>query len=200
MGSDGEKDSRDFYRVACELQIRFRKADADEVNVFKEFGLRPSPYSNLRTTIETELNRSSLSDEAKMLLEKGFQILLNIDQRLERLEELIQSQHSDEPIIQESHEWVHADVSAGGIAFVPPKDKSLKVGDLLMIDMIFPSLPEQRVVCSGKVLHAGQKDGTVGIVFESIHQDDKEFIHRFVLEREREILRARALEREKPKA
>lgn len=193
-------ESREYFRVPAELQLRFRKATADELKVFKEFGLRPSPYSTLRMSIENELNRTSMGEEAKLLLEKAFRILLNIDQRIERIEEFIYNQKSDAPEIQESHEWVHADVSAGGIAFTPPKDKELQKGDFVMLDMLFPSLPEQRVVCSGKVVHAEPKNMHIGIEFESIHDDDREFIHRFVTEREREILRARALERSKQKA
>jgi len=188
---------REYFRIPCELQLRFRKADAAEVKMFKDFGLRPSPYSALRMNIETELQRMSTSEETKLLMDRAFRILLNIDQRLERLEEMIQNQNSKAAEIQESHEWIHADLSAGGLAFEPESDKKLKVDDLVMMDMIFPSLPEHRVVCSGIVVHSDRKNGHIGIEFNGIHQDDQEFIHRFVMEREREILRTRALERDK---
>jgi len=198
--ADEKTGSRDFYRISCELQIRYRKAEAEEIGMFKNFGLRLSPYTSLRNTIESELHTADLPEAGKSLLERAFQILLNIDQRLERLEELIQHQGVETPTPgQEAHEWIHADVSAGGISFVPTKDKKLNMGDLVMMDMIFPSLPEQRVVCSGKVVHAGQKNDHLGIEFEYLHEEDREFIHRFVLEKEREMLRARALERERSK-
>lgn len=194
MGND--RKSREYFRVPCELQVRFRKVNDEELKLFKQYGLRPSPYTSLRMTIEQDLQRLSIREESKTLLEKAFQILLNIDQRLERLEEYLQGQNSDAPEIKESHEWVRADLSAGGIAFIPSKEKDLKIGDDLMLDLLFPSLPEQRVVCAGKVVHI-QSDGNIGIDFSEIHQDDQEFIHRFVIEKEREVLRARAQEREK---
>lgn len=190
--------SRDFFRVPCELQLRFRKIDQEELRVFKQFGLRPSPYSSLRAGIETELSRLMLDSEMKHLLEKAFQILLNIDQRLERIEETLAGQAKEAPTVQDSHTWVHADLSAGGIAFVPPEKSSVQKGDFVMLDLIFPALPEQRVVCAGRVIHEG-KEGAVGVEFTEIHQDDLEFVHRFVLEKEREMLRTRALERDSAK-
>ncbi len=189
---------RESFRIACELQIRFRKIDGEEARVFREFGLRTSPYTSLRSTFEIELNRLDAPTEMKGLLEKAFQVLLNIDQRLERIEEFVQGQQAEASTIKDSFEWVHADLSPGGIAFAPSKGVDIKEGDLLMMDMLFPSLPEQRVVCSGRVVHKG-KLGAVGVQFDQIHQDDQEFIHRFVLEKEREVLRARAQERDKAK-
>lgn len=186
-----ESKNEESFKVSCELQLRFRKVDAEELRVFKEFGLRPSPYTSLRMGIETELNRLSLQGENRILLEKAFQLLLNIDQRLERMEEFIQNQNGKEPMIRERHEWFHADLNASGLAFIPMKDSKLSSGDTLMLDMIFPSFPEQRIVCSGQVMSAAGKNNAVQVNFVDIHQDDREFLHRFVMEREREILRAR---------
>jgi len=181
----------DSFRVSCELQLRFRKIDAEELRVFRAYGLRPSPYTSLRMGIEAELNRLSLEGGNRNLMERAFQLLLNIDQRLERLEEMIQIQTSKEPVIRETHEWFHAELSASGFSVILAKDLNLKSGDDLMMDMIFPSFPEQRIVCSGKILALSSANGMANIDFMDIHKDDREFLHRFVMEREREILRGR---------
>jgi c-di-GMP-binding flagellar brake protein YcgR len=144
--------------------------------------------------IESELHRLDIHESSRALLEKAFQMLLNIDQRLERLEEGLLHPQPEENLSHEKHEWVRADLSAGGLAFLCPEGKNHQVGDFVLLDIVFPSLPEQRVVCSGKVVHFN-KDQMMAIDFLDIHKDDKEFIHRFVLEKEREILRARADDR-----
>jgi len=183
-----------FFHVPCEVQIRFRELSHQEMTAFQQFGLRPSPYTQLRVGIESEISRMSFGEESRTVMEKAFQILINIDQRLERLEELIQAQISGTPVIKEGHEWVQADLSAGGMAFIPATPKPIKVGDHVLLDLILPGLPEQRVVAVADVTELqGEK---VNVKFNMLHQDDKEAIHRFVLEREREILRSKALERD----
>jgi hypothetical protein len=184
-------------RIACEFQLRFRAIQPDELEVFKSYAMRPSPYSTLRSEIENQLAAMTIRDESKVLLEKAFQILLNIDQRLERIEEQVQNSKSGSHAILESYEWLHGELGAESISFTPDKAKPVKVGDLLLLDIVLPSLPEQRMVCAIRVnaIADGQIDGN----FEAIHDDDKEFLHRFVIAREREVLRARALERERVK-
>ena len=187
-----------FFHVPCELQIRFRELSPEELSAFQSFGLRPSPYTQLRLGLESEFSRMQMGDESRSVLEKAFKILINIDQRLERLEELIQGQMSGAPVIKEGHEWVQADLSAAGLSFIPASPKQVKVSSQILLDIILPGLPEQRVVATATIVAIeGEK---VRVEFSMLHQDDKEAIHRFVLEREREILRSRALDREQKKS
>ena len=188
------RETKAFFHVPCEVQIRFRELAAEELEAFQQFGLRPSPYTQLRLGIESELSRMAIADESRLIFERAFQILINIDQRLERLEETIQGQISGTPTIKDGHEWVQADLSAGSIAFIPPSPKTLKVDTNLLLDIILPGLPEQRIVATGSV--KSTEGDKILAEFTMLHQDDKEAIHRFVLEREREMLRSRALERD----
>ena len=189
---------REFFRVPCEFQIRFREISDEELNVFKSFAMRPSPHSTLRAEVEGQLQAMPIRDESKVLLEKAFQILLNMDQRLERLEEQFQAFMSGAKPTLDSYEWVHGDLSAGGVAFVFEKGVKVKPDSRLLIDLILPAMPEYRLVAAAQVNYVNP-DGRVGTDFLAIHEDDKEFIHRFVIAREREMLRNRALEREKSK-
>jgi len=196
--SDESDRSRTYYRVPCELQIRFRRLDNEELKVFSSFAMRPSPHSNLKTEIEQQLQGIGIREESKTLFEKAFQLLLNLDQRLERIEEQLASLASGAKSTLDSYEWVHGDIGAGGLAFFPESKNPLLKGEKLLMDIILPTLPEHRFVVAAEVSHIDEV-GKVGTKFISIHEDDREFIHRFVISREREILRLRALERERKK-
>ena len=189
-----ETNDRNYFRIPCEYQIRFRVVNDEELSVFKNYALRPSPYSSLRTELETQLHAMQIREESKFLFEKAFQLLMNIDQRLERLEEAIHK--SSATAIVESYEWVHGDLGAGGVSFTTESKPQAKAGDHLLLDILLPSLPEYRLVAAGKVLHI-EKQNQMGVEFVAIHEEDREFIHRFVIQRERETLRARALGKKK---
>ncbi len=188
---------RSFFRVPCELQIRFRVLNDDEFNVFKSYSLRPSAFSAMRMEVENQIRNLSIRDDSKALFERAFQILINLDQRMERIEEQLQQIAHGGKAILEVYDWVHGDLGGGGIAFKSEKTSKLKKGDRVLVDAILPALPEYRFVAACDVAHV-DADGTVGMHFLAIHDDDREFIHRFVTAREREILRARANERDKP--
>ncbi|MBN8555759.1 MAG: hypothetical protein J0L93_09970 [Deltaproteobacteria bacterium] len=185
------------FRVACEFQVRFRTIEESELEVFRSYAMRPSAYSALKSQIENQLSAMAIRDESKNLLEKAFQILLNIDQRLERIEEQMYNPDSSKYKILENYDWVHGELGAKGLSFSHEKTKSVKVGDLLLLDLILPSLPEQRMVAALKVSSLANDyiDGN----FVAIHDEDVEFLHRYVIAREREMLRARALERDRQK-
>ncbi|MDB5037513.1 MAG: hypothetical protein JWQ35_1041 [Bacteriovoracaceae bacterium] len=188
--TDAEK-TRQYFRVSCELQVRFRVIDDEELQVFKSYALRPSPYSSLRNELENQLQAMDIREESKFLFERGFQLLMNIDQRLERLEEQMHLQRSGAAHIPDSYEWVHGDLGAGGLAFSSESKISVKPDQTVLLDCLLPSLPEYRFVVAAKVLHT-EKKKLIGTEFLAIHEDDREFIHRFVIQRERELLRARA--------
>jgi hypothetical protein len=190
MNFMSEDHERSYFRIACEFQVRYRAIDEEELRVFRSYAMRPSPYSGLRYELENQLQSMAIREESKFLFEKAFQLLMNIDQRLERIEEQVQK--SSATHIAESYEWVHGDLGAGGLAFSPEsKQVNVKPGQELLVDVILPSLPEYRFVAAAKVLHTEKKD-QIGVEFVAIHEDDREFIHRYVIQREREVLRARA--------
>lgn len=193
MPSEEEKTStRNFFRVPCEFQIRFRVIDEEEFKVFESYAMRPSTHSRLRGEIEGQLRGMEIREQSKSLFEKAFQILLNIDQRLERMEEmLLEKAENQSKLIKDSYEWVHGDISAGGISCTPKAHKGGKVGYLVLLDVLLPMLPEYRLVAAGKVARI-EKNGEVGFEFSAIHEDDREFLHRFVISREREMLRSKA--------
>ncbi len=181
---------RNYFRIACEFQVRFRVISDEELGVFSNYAMRPSPYSHLRFELENQLQAMDIRDESKFLFEKAFQILMNIDQRLERLEEQMQSIKTGDKGVLESYEWVHGDLGAGSTAFVASKTTEVKVGNHILLDIILPALPEYRFVAAAKVVHVDEKN--IGCEFSAIHEDDREFIHRYVIQREREVLRNRA--------
>ena len=160
--------------------------------------MRPSPHSTLKSEIEAQIANMGIREESKLLFEKAFQILLNIDQRLERLEENMHHVMAGDKQVLESYDWVHGDLSAGGLSFVSEAKKDVKVEQTVLLDMLLPSLPEQRIVTAAKVIYADDA-GKIGLEFSAIHEDDKEFIHRYVISREREMLRNRAVAREQSK-
>lgn len=183
---------RSYFRIACEFQIRFRKIDAEELKVFKSHAMRPSPYSSLRMELENQLQNMSIKAESKFLFEKAFQILVNIDQRLERLEEQVMGLRLGDQVTPDSYEWTHGDLGAGGLSFKAPSKSDVQVGDLVLVDILLPSMPEYRLVAAAKVVHLEGEGPVLGLEFDAIHEDDREFIHRYVIQREREMLRNRA--------
>jgi hypothetical protein len=194
MTSDTQR--RAGFRIPCEFQIRFRKIQDDELDVFTAYAMRPSPYSHLRNEIQSQLAAMDIRHESKALLEKAFQILLNIDQRIERIEERLDAKEDEGTKIFESYQWVHGHLGAGGLTFQPEGPKTAEVGEKILMDLLLPSMPEQRIVSAGQIIRKEQ-DGVLVIEFVAIHQEDEEFLFQFVASKEREMLRARALERDK---
>lgn len=187
---EAEQDDRNYFRVPCEFQIRFRVVNNEELKVFKDYALKPSVYSNLRLEIDSHLSKLPGGESAQILFEKAFQILMNIDQRLDRLEE----GHENDP--KEPYECATGNLGVGGIAFHLPSKRPVKGGQFLVLDMILPSFPEHRIVAAGEIIRL-DSDRLIVIKFTAIHDDDQEFLHRFVIARERELLRARVQERDK---
>ena len=184
---------REFFRVACEFQIRIRKVEEEELQIFTAHGLRPSPYSILRTELEGQLSLLPIRDESKNLLEKAFQILINMDQRLERIEEYLEEREGDNGFKLMRYEWVHGDIGAGGFSCEVEGSHSFKSGEALLVDIILPALPDYRFVAAARAVAAEGKK--LNCEFAGIHADDREYIHRFVMARERELLRARSKDR-----
>jgi hypothetical protein len=181
--------SRNYFRIACEFQVRIRVIDDEELVVFKNYAMRPSPYSSLKYELENQLQSMQIREESKFLFEKAFQLLINIDQRLERIEEQLVQREAR--AATETYEWVHGDLSAGGIAYQTQSKQPMKLDDKVLVDVILPSLPEYRFVAAGKIVHL-DASLNLGVEFLAIHDDDREQIHRHVIQRERELLRARA--------
>jgi hypothetical protein len=192
-----ENQPRNYFRIACEFQVRFRSIDDEELRVFRNYAMRPSPHSTLKFEIESELQGMEIRQESKFLFEKAFQLLINIDQRLERIEEQIAQRESS--VLPDSYEWVHGDLGAGGLSFGVQSKAIPQSGSTVLVDVILPALPEYRFVAASKVIHSEKKD-LVSVEFLAIHEDDREYLHRFVIQREREILRSRAVAKEKPDA
>lgn len=176
--------------------MRLRRVEGEELGVFKSFAMRPSPYASLKAEIDTTIQSLGVREESKTLFERAFQLLINMDQRLERIEEQLLQMSRGEKAPVDSYEWIHADLGAGGLVFEAGSQWKVSAGDSVLLDLILPALPEYRLVAAAEI-----KDGGAPRRFEAIftfiHDDDREFIHRFVMSRERELLRARALERDR---
>lgn len=185
-----ESDRR-YFRVPCEFQLRFKKVAADEYKLFSSYALRPSPTSAARAKIENYVGLMDAKDGLKGLVETAVGILLNIDQRLERVEENILSILLDRKDDFVPYEWVSGEIGAQGVAFQWEEPSALQKGDQILVDMLLPDMPEHRIVAAALVADL-KEDGELIVDFEAIHHDDQELIHRFVLGREREILRERA--------
>lgn len=192
-----ENQPRNYFRITCEFQVRFRAIDAEELQVFQNYAMRPSPHSTLKFEIENQLQSMEIREESKFLFEKAFQLLINIDQRLERIEE--QLSQRDTKTLPDTYEWVHGDLGAGGLAFGSASKVRPQPGETILVDVILPSLPEYRFVAASKVVQSEKKD-QICVEFLAVHDDDREYLHRFVIQREREILRARAVSKTKPES
>lgn len=182
---------RSFFRVPCEFQLRFRKAGPDELELFKSIAMRPSIGSTTRTEIENAIQTLDSRDGMKTVIEKSVAILINIDQRIERMEENVLNILLDRKEEYIAYEWVSGDIGAGGAMFHWEEGEALKAGDDLLLDILLPDMPEHRIVAAAKVTDSS-KTPEVSTEFVAIHPDDKEFIHRFVMARQREILRERS--------
>ena len=123
--TSGKENQRNYFRVPCEFQLRHRVLEDQEFEVFKSFALRPSPYSSLKVEIENQLNNLPVGASSRLLFEKAFQILVNIDQRLERLEETF-NQYIQGSEKLEAYEWVTGNLGAGGLEFIHEGKKKYK--------------------------------------------------------------------------
>lgn len=187
---------RSFFRVPCEYQLRFRKAGPNELELFRSIAMRPSIGSTTRTEIENAIQSLDSRDGMKTVIEKAVAILINIDQRIERMEENVLSILLDRKDEYIPYEWVSGDMGAGGAMFHWEEGQDIKVGDEVLLDMLLPDMPEHRIVAAAKVVSVNQSS-EISTEFLAIHQDDKEFIHRFVMARQREILRERSRNKQK---
>lgn len=174
------------FRVPCEFQIRFREVTKEELEIFRTFSMRPSPFASLKNEVETMIRGADIREESKTLFEKAFQILINLDQRMERIEEHLNRNPLESGPILESYEWVHGDLGAGGLA-METKKPTPRANAYVMLDVVVPGLPEHRFVAAGLM----QSSRRFECEFLAIHEDDREFLHRFIMNREREILRNR---------
>lgn len=185
--------SKDFYKVPCDFQMRFRILSEEEHQVFQSVSMRPSPYSVLCSELDSLIESSKGLDMNRALIERAFQILINIDQRLERLEEDFHQFISGKKEEVQNYDWYHGELGAGGLVVQKSELKmepSQAEAKLILVDLLLPSLPEHRIVATAKLNEIDQ-DKCI-FEFQSIHKDDQEFIYRFVAARERELLRARA--------
>lgn len=184
-----------FFTVPCEMQARYRVISEEEFQVFKVHGLRPSPGSSIREEVENQVKSLDLDDTGRSLVEKLFKLILNIDQRIERIEESLQKKPSPSGTEAEPYEFYQAELGAEGILLKIDAASGASVDDIVLLDMILPSLPEHRIVAAGTITEL-EPNQTIRVRFSAIHGDDREFIHRFSMIRQRELLRERAREEE----
>lgn len=185
-------EDKGFFKVPSEYQIRYRVIDETELKFFSEYAIRPSPTSAARGEIEFLLRSVDVSHEMRTLIERAFQLLLNIDQRLERFEEDFLNFVVEKKEELKPYEWVSGQLGASGVEFKEEHQELVALNDYLLLDILLPSLPEQRVVAAGKVAEVDPNTKHMEIEFTAIHPDDQEFIHRYSLQRQRELARERA--------
>lgn len=192
MSSEDQKSSSEpsYFRVACEFQVRARKIDEEELRVFEEVSLRPSPMASIRGEIDTLLRASPLDEGSKSVVDYVVSILLNIDQRLDRIEEDMQNFFRGEKSEIQFYEWVSGEIGGEGCIVEMPEITDANEGDHLIMDLLLPTLPEQRIVAVGQIQQKPEPS-KYHLEFKLIHADDKEYLYRFIRSREREILRAR---------
>lgn len=187
---------RQYFRVPCDFQIRYTKLSNTEFEVFESHSTRPSTMSSVRMDIHNLVSTLDLRDGAKSLIEHGVNLLLSIDQRLDRLEENVLKLLLDQKDEYVPYHFVHGEIGAVGMTFETDTIQSLRKGDRLLCDFILPDMPEHRIVAALEVKSLTDEGGVDG-EFVSFHHDDQEFLHRFIRSRERQILRQRAQERER---
>lgn len=182
----------EFFRVPTEFQLRFRPLSDEEKNIFSQASMRPSPYSALRSELDAMIESSRGGEFNRGLIERAFQILINIDQRLERIEEDLHQLASGGKSEVQSFQWYRGELGAKGLLLEASELKDFKFADSqeLLLDLLLPSLPEHRIVCTAKSYKLSS--GHILFFFDSIHEDDLEYLHRYLASREREMLRARA--------
>jgi len=180
------------FRVPAEFQMRFRKIEGQELSMFRAYSVRPSPTSSARMEVESYIRNLDAKDTVRTLVERAFYILLNIDQRLERLEETVLNHVTGKSQDHTIYDWVSGSIGSSCMSFITEADADpLAVGDILLLDFLLPDLPEQRIVATGKVRERDSQEHWI-VDFDAIHPDDGELIHRFLMLRQREILRERA--------
>lgn len=179
------------FRVPCEIKLRYKQIRPEELDRFQLFSLRSSGKHHLRSEIEQCLHAVDLSSSSKALVEKGFQLLLHLDQKLDRIEREFQKQFSQET---EEKPYQSCQVQLGGTGLIW-STSGLKEGEQLILDMVVPNIPEQQMLLGARVKQ--KVDDGYELEFNAIHEEDREYIYRYVASREREILRRRALEKKK---
>lgn len=183
-----EKD-KDYFRVPCEFQMRSRVVDEQERELFKTVSVRPSASLSLRSEVEGLLRGSQLDESLRSVVDYGFALLLNMDQRLERIEEEFSLFVSGQKEKIQQYQWVSADLGAEGLWVPRSVLADAKEGDFLLMDILLPSMPEQRLVATLEWVEC--REGQAHLLFDGLHKEDEEYLFRFIRSREREILRSR---------
>lgn len=183
--------SDQYFKVPCNIKMRFEKISEDELLKLKDFRLRPSPISSLRTQLEHEVRGLDLPDRTKAMIERHFSILLHIDQRLSRIEDVLAHENASGPKPPAYNQEL-AEIGGEGMVIQTEKASDYKADELVFLDLLLPAIPEQKIEAVGRV-QASEAQNQLNLRFEALHQDDKEALYRFVRFREREILRERSV-------
>jgi len=177
-----------FYTVPAQFQIVVEPLKTPESIEQKELLLsRPSPFSSLRLSLENQIRAGDQSMGNKELVTKAFELLLSVEQRLNRVEEFLS--HKERGKSVPLYQWVQGSIGAGALNFTLPEGQNADA-QVLWVDLLLPSVPEYRVQLLANVT---DRSGTMlNCSFRKIHDEDREQIFRFVRQREREIIRAKS--------
>lgn len=180
--------SGDYFKVPCEIKWRVKSLNPQEFNEKAKSGVALGHLASFRSDLDTQLRSTSLKGPEKVLMEKAFELLMSIENRLDRVEEFIStlSKESTSSFVP----YQSSLIELGAAGFILQEQEWKGPMECLEVEMLLPAVPEYRLrVLVRQVQRVG---GFWHFRFEALALDDEEAVHRYIRQRERELLRSRS--------
>lgn len=183
------ENQREYLRILDSVEVRFRVVGAEEASALGQHRReRPSIHdiALIRALEEASRRVEEEGGLSLLLLHK----MMEIDQKINALTRELGRKGDD------FGGWRVAqtvNLSAGGVAL--PAMEGFDDGDFVDLTMHLPTFPPLTVRALGRIVRAATDPAPsgehpmVGIVFEGIHEEDREMIYHYIFQRQREQIR-----------
>jgi len=185
------RERREFYRIDDRLTIKFRIIGEEEFRYLENI-VRFSPASSFSDTDELSILKKIELDEEKSK-DPIYTYLKIIDRKLDLILDML-TERTEEGGIYKTVQ-VGVNLSASGIRF--SSEIPMKKDDFVELIMILPVYPHMRISVLCRVVRAktvsinGHKTYEVSLHFIVINENDRDILIRYILAKEREMLRAK---------
>lgn len=196
--------SREYVRIDTSFPLKFTVIAAEEYKLKRDIYLKNRTVNRVETeaqpiqvspadTIDRDILKDMDPDLARIWIFQT-RMLVSIEKKLDGIAELIKGSEACKE--NGSCDGKCRDISGSGIALY--SSRQLNTDDIVEIKMSLPKLPPIPINIIGAVVKCEASYGVeikegkylIGVKFAAINEEDREEIIRFVLERQREQIKA----------
>lgn len=185
------KERREFFRIDDRLTLKYRIVSEGEFRLLEDV-VRFSPASNLIKADElSSIIQNIESNEGQNKKEPIYAYLKLIDRKLDLILDMLSEKFEDKNIYTIQHTDVN--ISASGIRFI--SSIPMNPGDFVELIIILPIYPYMKISTLCKVIRRNEKQknmepvNEVSLHYLIINEYDRDILIKYILMKEREILR-----------